>query len=423
MQVLHIINQALPDHVAGYTIRSHSLLATQKSLGLLPTAFITPHTPVSTKNSERESDFVRSYQIDGVPYLGCNDQSGVVRKSLLNVALPLKKIGIRGLGRLAGKYQVRPEFMTQVAKWICENVSFSVIHAHSPSHCFDFANEIRAISGKPILYEVRGFYYLSAEAEGIGTEASRTERIEKELKAMQSADCVSTLGNAMKQHLIDLGLPDAKIHLFPNGVDISESSSQKRNSIRKEYGLTLDDFVCGCFTNIRRLEGLETAIRAVNSLSESGHPIKFVIAGNGTQLEPLKKLVTSLGCENQILFLGRRPMSEIADLYSILDTYLIPRINKPVCQIVAPVKILGPMLHRVPLIVSDLPALTEHTGQDRGLRFTADDHQSLAKSIADLMNDRHRAKTLAENAYQWAITERCWSKIALDTKAVYQSMC
>ena len=81
------------------------------------------------------------------------------------------------------------------------------------------------------------------------------------------------------------------------------------------------------------------------------------------------------------------------------------------------------MLHRVPLIVSDLPTLTEHTGQDRGLRFTADDHQSLAKSIADLMNDRHRAKTLAENAYQWAITARCWSKIALDTKAVYQSMC
>ena len=53
MQVLHIINQALPDPVAGYTIRSHSLLATQKSLGLLPTAFITPNTPVSTKNSER----------------------------------------------------------------------------------------------------------------------------------------------------------------------------------------------------------------------------------------------------------------------------------------------------------------------------------------------------------------------------------
>ena len=166
-----------------------------------------------------------------------------------------------------------------------------------------------------------------------------------------------------------------------------------------------------------------TAIRAVHLLCEAGRRVKFVIAGDGTELKQLKRLVASLGCESQILFLGRRPKSEIVDLYSVLDAYLIPRINKAVCQIVAPVKILGPMLHRVPLVVSDLPALTEHTGEDRGLRFTADDHQSLAESITGLMDDQHLAKMLAENAYQWAVTERCWVKIAQDTKVVYQSMC
>ena len=422
MRVLHIVNCALPEIEAGYTIRSHSLLSKQKSLGLLPTAFVVPSTPISTENSETKSDFVGSYQIDGVPYLGCHDQSGFARKSLLQAAASLKKFGVRGLRKLAGQYQVRPKFKNQVAEWICENLSFSVIHAHSPAHCFDFASEIRAISGKPIIYEVRGFYYLSAEAEGIGSEDSRTRRIEKEIIAMKSADCLSTLGDAMKKHLIDLGLPEAKIHLFPNGVDPSEPSSSKRNSLRLEYGLSQDEFVCGCFTNIRRLEGLETAIRAVDSLFKAGHRVKFVVAGNGTQFEPLRKLANSLGCKNQILFLGRRPKSEIADLYSILDAYLIPRINKPVCQIVAPVKILGPMLHRVPLIVSDLPALTEHIGDDRGVRFVPDDHQSLAKSITRLMYDHDLAKTLAENAHHWAITERCWTKIAQDTKAVYQSM-
>ncbi|QDS96954.1 glycosyltransferase family 4 protein [Adhaeretor mobilis] len=419
---LHIINNALPDIQGGYSIRTHSLLMAQRAIGMIPRAIVVPSTPIDRRERTVVGPGMVSYDCDGIAYLGIPDQSSRLRKAILKTALTLKKIGVRGLGRTI-PYRVNESTVHRIIDYACQNIDFDVLHAHSPSRCFDFAAKLGQAKGVPIVYEVRGFFDLSQEAEGASTQKARAKRMQTELAACRGAGRVATLGAAMKQHLIDLGIDSEKIDLFPNGVDALERVKKTdRLEFRRRLGFSTDDFICGCFTNVRKLEGLGTAIKAIKLLNDTGHKVKFLLVGDGTDMARQKQLANSLGISGQIIFQGRVPKAEIASYYSALDAYLIPRINKPVCHIVAPVKILEPMAKGVPLVISNLPALVEHTGDDRGLSFEPDNKTDLASKISSLIASPERGSAIAERARDWVLTNRSWEQIARRTMESYQKL-
>ena len=315
---LHILNRALPDFQSGYTIRSQSLLLAQKQVGLDPQAFVNPRHPVSRLNAASDGSTVGRFVHDGVTYHGCGHLSSSCRKSFA-AAESTGKVGIRN--RVPWKQE------REIVDFLCNELDFDVIHAHTPCECYRFAEQVATMKSTPVVYEVRGFWHLSEEAEGM--PPSRRHVAAGELEAAKRADAVTTLGNPMLQYLTDQGVDKNKIFLLPNGV-FTEKDQVYQNSRRVETRARRGirrEFLCGCFTNVRRLEGLDTAISAMRILRDENFDVRLLILGDGAALGELRELVRQLDLSKEVMFLGRVARKDIDSFYDALDLYVLPRIN------------------------------------------------------------------------------------------------
>ena len=109
-------------------------------------------------------------------------------------------------------------------------------------------------------------------------------------------------------------------------------------------------------------------------------------------------------------FTGRIPHGDVAQYYSQLDVFVIPRINERAARLVTPLKPYEAMALGIPLVVSDLPALQEITGAGaRGETFVTGDASSLADVLEGLAASPGRRADLSEKARAWVLGNRTWA--------------
>jgi glycosyltransferase involved in cell wall biosynthesis len=101
------------------------------------------------------------------------------------------------------------------------------------------------------------------------------------------------------------------------------------------------------------------------------------------------------------------PNERILDYYSLIDVFVVPRINDRASRLVTPLKPLEAMSMRIPVVASDLPALRELVAPGkRGLVFNPGEPSSLAAVLTTMIEDEGLRSDLAENAHQWVTNER-----------------
>ncbi|MCC6491848.1 MAG: glycosyltransferase [Pirellulales bacterium] len=422
---LHIVNRAVPEQ-AVYTLRTHRLLAAQASLGLRPTCLVHPSKRiVPHANLEPPSVGIRIE--DGVRYCRFTE-SRRLRRMAAQAAHWLRENKVRGSWRLKNlELRLPDDVWSPLISWAVKKNEFDVVHAHTPFWCATAGRRVADALRCPLIYEVRGFWELSAEAEG-GHGTRQTNDAPKwqahEMAAMESADAVITLSETMRAELIARGLPGERVHVVANGVDIGEFTpkGQKNERIVKELGLE-GTFVLGYATSVRALEGVATVLRALAKLQKAARPVRFVLLGDGSELPRLKQEADELGIASMVRFLGRVHHAAVADYYSVFDAFVVPRIDAAVCRIVTPLKPLEAMAAGLPLIVSDLPALTEVLDDGRaGVSFLPEDPEDLAAKILLLASDEQRCKLMGHHGRQWVGQNRQWDRLARQTSELYEAL-
>jgi glycosyltransferase involved in cell wall biosynthesis len=129
--------------------------------------------------------------------------------------------------------------------------------------------------------------------------------------------------------------------------------------------------------NIGSFENIGDAIRAAAALDQSGQ-VDLVLTGWGFEEHSAKALAHQLGATN-IRFLGRRPRSEMAALYSAADYQLVSRIDRPIFRGTIPSKLTAALSCGSPVVVSvpgDCARIVERGGA--GLSCPPEDWRALA---------------------------------------------
>ena len=136
--------------------------------------------------------------------------------------------------------------------------------------------------------------------------------------------------------------------------------------------------------------------------------VSLVVAGGGPFEDEFKRTVKGL---DYIYFAGRIPHSEVKGWYSSFDCCAYPRKNDVVCRYVPPMKVLEAMAMEKPVIVSNLPPLTEMVEHRKtGLVCDADSPRSLAESLRLLLEDKSLSKQLSKRARNWVKDNRTWKQ-------------
>ncbi|MCA1031310.1 glycosyltransferase family 4 protein [Bacillus timonensis] len=153
--------------------------------------------------------------------------------------------------------------------------------------------------------------------------------------------------------------------------------------------------------NIGEMQSVETIVKAANELREHSK-IVFHIVGDGSKLEECKLLSNKLELEN-VVYYGRRPVSEMPHYYGLADAMLITLKNNKAISYTLPGKVQSYMAAGKP-IIGAINGETNRVIKDAecGLCCTAENYSELANLIIQFCNSNEKEK-MAQNSYDYYI--------------------
>ena len=208
-------------------------------------------------------------------------------------------------------------------------------------------------------------------------------------------------------------LPPDKLAVIPNGIRLENELEESASLPEKIY-----DPTAKLIFYVGRLvpeKGVQVMLDAAPAILKRFPHAHFVIAGTGPYAEHLKRRSREMGLDNKVAFAGYIDEATKNELYRCASVSVFPSLYEPF-GIVA----LEAMAMGTPLIVSSCGGLDEIIDHGvEGLKIYPGDAGSLAEQVCRLLNDEEWAASLAEKAYQKAIQNYSWEKIASQTAEVY----
>jgi glycosyltransferase involved in cell wall biosynthesis len=405
--VLHLLKESRPQRETGFSMRSQANLLAQRAAGWDPfvvTSLGFPRWIGGAVVGVEEVDGIRHHRLDLGPGYPAD---GPVDTYLEDHAWRAASVA----------REERP----------------AIVHASSGGRGYETALVGLALGDHfdlPVVYEVRSLFDVPTPGSGAGTSdaTSPRERLRRrdatEVRAMLAADAVVTLAETMKADIVARGVPADRVSIVPNGVDPDAFAPRPPDrSLRTRYGLGMR-YLLGYVSNLDHpREGQETLIEATARLVGDGRDVACLIVGDGRRRGRLESIAQASGVADRIVFTGAVPHEQVPAMYALLDAFVVPRQDERAARLVTPLKPFEAMAMGRPLIVADLPALTEVAPHgERALAFRPGDAEALARAVERLMDDPALAARLGEAGRAWVTTERTWAANGPRWTAIYESV-
>ncbi|MBD2103407.1 glycosyltransferase family 4 protein [Leptolyngbya sp. FACHB-261] len=222
--------------------------------------------------------------------------------------------------------------------------------------------------------------------------------------AYRSATAVSVISEGFVDNLIGKQVPEQKITLIPNWVDVNfiRPLPQEESRFRQTYNLE-NKFVVMYSGNIALTQGLKTVIRAAARLTHKPE-IAFVIVGEGKALAELQRLCEEFKAEN-VLLLPFQPREQLPEMLAAADVGLIVQ-KRNVVSFNMPSK-TQVLLASGRAIIASVPLMGEAARAVRrsrgGIVIPPEDPAALAEAVLLLQNNPMRLAELAREGREFAV--------------------
>jgi len=225
---------------------------------------------------------------------------------------------------------------------------------------------------------------------------------------------VIAVSNAVRKDMIAMKIPDYKIQVIHNGINVNNFASNIDCSMKRiELGLQDSDFIIGTVGNLLHAKGHEYLIYAAKHVISVMPNAKFLIIGEGGLRQSLESLRDNLGLTNYVVFTGMR--SDIHELLNLMNIFVLPSVREGL-----PFALLEAMASRKPIIASRVGGIPEIIIDNQtGLLVNPRDPIALAQSIIRLLKDPSLAINFADNAYRWVSINLSIKSMIKKIKEVY----
>lgn len=264
----------------------------------------------------------------------------------------------------------------------------------------------KKVSGKKVIYNLQDIFPDSLVTSGICGENSFLMKIGHAMEnfTYRNADHIITITDDMKANIMKKGVPEDKISVVRNWIDTDKVKhiSREDNSLFDELKLPRDGFYVVYAGNLGKVQGVDVILKTA-SLMKNNRDIKFVIFGNGSEEENLKKIVNDKHLDN-VLMLPLQPIERASEVYSMADVSIIS-CTPGTGGSGMPSKTWTIMAAGVPIIASfDMPSEMERTIEEAECGFCtrAGDENELTEKIIRVFGDSRLKKCLGQNARRYA---------------------
>jgi len=324
-----------------------------------------------------------------------------------------------------------PEFASGIQKFAREkHIRYDLIHSNYWMSGIA-AEQLKQVWDVPVAHM---FHTLGLMKNRIARSPSEIEgeyRIGGERSVILSADrlIAATLAEKTQLHFL-YGTPEDKIVIIPPGVDTSHFYPIPMDEARESIGVPLDERILLFVGRIEPLKGLETLLRAIARLRETGVqcqvPHSLIVIGGDpnasgenltSEMARLQGISKELGLNELVLFLGKRGQDTLPYYYSAADVLIMPSHYESFGMVA-----LEAMACGTPVVASQVGGLAFLVlDGETGYVVPDGDAEALAQRLTRLLTDNDLRERLGRRAANYA-REYSWENIVTQLIGVYQSL-
>jgi D-inositol-3-phosphate glycosyltransferase len=324
-----------------------------------------------------------------------------------------------------------PAFAEGIKRFAAEKgIHYDLIHSHYWMSGVA-AEGLKAEWGVPVLQMFHTLGLMKNRIAQTPEEKEGDYRINGERQAIQTADRIIAATQAEEAQLEFLyGMTDNKVTVIPPGVDVSRFYPIPDDEAKEAIGHHGCPRLLLFVGRIEPLKGIDTLIRALALVRESGILEKqcfslAIIGGDPeapadnmtAEMARLQALCVELNLEDLVVFLGKRDQATLPYYYSAADILVMPSHYESFGMVA-----LEAMACGTPVVASQVGGLA-FLVQDgvTGFVVPGGDVPALAKTLTQLIQQPELRQRLGRQAAAYA-GWYSWDKIAARVEAVYAEL-
>lgn len=214
-----------------------------------------------------------------------------------------------------------------------------------------------------------------------------------------------TISEVLKQSFIDAGVPEDKILVLQDGVDVESFQNIEKFEARVSLGLSQNKSIAMYCGHLYKGRGIEYILDAAKVLKH----ITFVIVGGfHSNISYWKKYTMNMSLDN-VIFSGFVENRMVPMYLKAADVLLMPYTrDTPTYKWMSPLKLFEYIAAGRPIIATDLePIKNKIENMKTGILIKEKSGKEIAKAIRLILNNKVLADKLSRNAerkaenYSW----------------------
>ena len=229
----------------------------------------------------------------------------------------------------------------------------------------------------------------------------------------QHADGVIVLAPRLARLLAGGGVPEARIHVIPSGVEVARAQADGEGPSLLDPAVRRNGRPRVLFAGrLAEQKGVRYLVEAAARMRTQA--VEICLVGDGPERRMLEELVRRHGLEDRFSFLGFQPHDAIPQLMRTADLLVLPSIYEELGSV-----LLEAMHAGLPIVASDTGGIADAVG-DAAVLVPPRDAASLAGALDTLLADGARRSELTAAARRRSLAFH-WDVLAERVLAVYAS--
>ena len=179
--------------------------------------------------------------------------------------------------------------------------------------------------------------------------------------AARRADGLIAVSSALKQRLVELGIPAGRVRVLRNGVDLTRFRPHDRSTAQHALGMARRTLLA--VGNLVALKRHTLMVEALAQLPD----FELFIVGEGPERGAIEETARRFDVAGRVRLLGRVPQDRLPQIYSAAEFLLLVSAHEG-----WPNVLLESMACGTPVVVSDMEGITDIVGAVEAGRVVAD---------------------------------------------------
>lgn len=253
---------------------------------------------------------------------------------------------------------------------------------HPPGTVALPAMALKLMRKMPFVLDINDLWPDSLPASGLLTNRLILRCVDLWCRLTYKAASGIVIGSpGVKEILRERGVPEGKVSLIHNWVDEDQVTLVDHVELA-----TCEPRMAGRFNvvfagNMGKAQALDAVLDAASLIAGGLPAVQFVFIGGGIDVDRLKRKADEM-CLANVLFMPRRPMSEIGPVLSAADVLMVHLRDDPLFEVTLPSKTQAYLAAGRPILMAvrgDAARLVETAGG--GIACLPEDAESIATAV------------------------------------------